>query len=70
MALTGGVRDILEPGSGSDLASLKTKAERDGDEYIVNGHKIWTTMAQYADWIFVWCELIIQASRNRALAFC
>ncbi|MGC6476526.1 MAG: acyl-CoA dehydrogenase family protein [Parvibaculales bacterium] len=41
-----------EPGSGSDLASLKTKAERDGDDYIVNGHKIWTTMAQYADWIF------------------
>jgi hypothetical protein len=41
-----------EPGSGSDLASLKTKAELDGDHYVINGAKIWTTYAQYADWIF------------------
>jgi alkylation response protein AidB-like acyl-CoA dehydrogenase len=41
-----------EPGSGSDLASLKTSAKRDGDSYIVNGQKIWTTWAQHADWIF------------------
>ena len=41
-----------EPGSGSDLASLKTKAEREGDDFIINGAKIWTTYAQYADWIF------------------
>ena len=41
-----------EPGSGSDLASLKTKAERQGDYYIVNGQKTWTTLGQYGDWIF------------------
>ena len=41
-----------EPGSGSDLASLKTKAVRDKDHYVVNGQKIWTTLAHYADWIF------------------
>ena len=41
-----------EPGSGSDLASLKTRAEINGEEYIVNGAKIWTTYAQLADWIF------------------
>jgi alkylation response protein AidB-like acyl-CoA dehydrogenase len=41
-----------EPGSGSDLASLKTKAVRDQDGYVVNGQKIWTTLGHYADWIF------------------
>ena len=41
-----------EPGAGSDLASLKTRAERQGDKYIVNGQKTWTTLGQYGEWIF------------------
>ena len=41
-----------EPGSGSDLASLKTRADKEGDNYIVSGSKTWTTLAQHADWIF------------------
>ena len=41
-----------EPGSGSDLASVRTKAERKGDKYIVNGQKTWTTLGQYGEWMF------------------
>jgi hypothetical protein len=46
------VQGYSEPGSGSDLASVKTRAERKGDHYIVNGQKIWTTLGHYGDWIF------------------
>jgi alkylation response protein AidB-like acyl-CoA dehydrogenase len=52
-----------EPGSGSDLASLKTAARRDGDHYTVNGQKTWTTYAQYADWIFCLVRTDPQAAK-------
>ncbi len=54
-----------EPGSGSDLASLKTRAERDGDHYVVNGQKIWTTLGHYADWIFCLVRTDSQVSKRQ-----
>jgi alkylation response protein AidB-like acyl-CoA dehydrogenase len=45
-----------EPDAGSDLASLKTKAVRDGDDWVIDGQKTWTTLGQHADWIFVLCR--------------
>jgi len=46
------VQGYSEPGAGSDLAAVKTRAERKGDHYVVNGQKIWTTLGHYGDWIF------------------
>ena len=58
-----------EPGSGSDLASLKTKAESDGDDYIVNGAKIWTTYAQFADWIFCLVRTSNEGKKQQGISF-
>jgi pimeloyl-CoA dehydrogenase large subunit len=58
-----------EPGSGSDLASLKTKAERKGDKYIVNGQKTWTTLAQHADWIFCLVRTDPAAKKQQGISF-
>ena len=54
-----------EAGSGSDLASLKTRADLDGDHYIVNGTKTWTTLGQYADWIFCLVRTNTDVSRRQ-----
>jgi alkylation response protein AidB-like acyl-CoA dehydrogenase len=58
-----------EPGSGSDLASLRTKAESDGDHYIVNGHKIWTTQAHFADMMFCLVRTDPDAKQQEGISF-
>ena len=58
-----------EPGAGSDLASLKTSAKREGDFYIVNGQKTWTTSAQYADWIFCLTRTDASAKKQEGITF-
>jgi alkylation response protein AidB-like acyl-CoA dehydrogenase len=58
-----------EPGSGSDLASLKTRAERKGDKYIVNGQKTWTTLAQYGDWIFCLVRTSTEGKPQTGISF-
>tara|TARA_A200000113_G_scaffold138755_1_gene124718 strand:- start:1105 stop:2304 length:1200 start_codon:yes stop_codon:yes gene_type:complete len=58
-----------EPGSGSDLASLKTKAEHDGENYVVNGQKIWTTQAHWADWIFCLVRTSFEGKAQEGISF-
>ena len=58
-----------EPGAGSDLASLRTKAEVDGDDYVVNGQKTWTTMAQHADWGFFLVRTDPDAKMQEGISF-
>jgi alkylation response protein AidB-like acyl-CoA dehydrogenase len=58
-----------EPGAGSDLASLKTRAVREGDHYIVNGQKTWTTLGQYADWIFCLVRTDTEVKPQRGISF-
>ena len=58
-----------EPGAGSDLASLKTRAVLDGDHYIVNGQKTWNTLGQYADWIFCLVRTDSHAKQQSGISF-
>ncbi|GAA0769248.1 alkylation response protein AidB-like acyl-CoA dehydrogenase [Erythromicrobium ramosum] len=58
-----------EPGAGSDLASLKTTAVRDGDHYVINGQKTWTTLAQHADWGFFLCRTDPTAKAQEGISF-
>ncbi len=58
-----------EPGSGSDLASLRTTARRDGDHYVVNGQKIWTSTAHLADWVFALVRTDNQARKQEGISF-
>ena len=58
-----------EPGAGSDLAALRTRAERSGDHYIVTGQKIWTTYAQWADWIFCLVRTSSEARPQQGISF-
>jgi alkylation response protein AidB-like acyl-CoA dehydrogenase len=58
-----------EPGAGSDLASLKTRAERQGERYVVNGQKTWTTLAQYADMIFCLVRTASTGKRQEGISF-
>ncbi|MCB1643854.1 MAG: acyl-CoA dehydrogenase family protein [Pseudomonadales bacterium] len=58
-----------EPGAGSDLAALQTKAILDGDNFVINGQKIWTSGAQYADWMFALVRTDFEASKHDGISF-
>jgi alkylation response protein AidB-like acyl-CoA dehydrogenase len=58
-----------EPGSGSDLASLKTRAERVGEHYLVNGQKTWTTLGQYGEWIFCLVRTAAEGKPQNGISF-
>ncbi len=57
-----------EPGAGSDLAAIRARAKREGEEWVINGQKIWTTWAQYSDYCFVLCRTDPESERHRGLS--
>jgi alkylation response protein AidB-like acyl-CoA dehydrogenase len=58
-----------EPNAGSDLGSLQTRAQQDGDDFVINGQKIWTSMAQHSDWIFMLARTDPEAPKHRGISY-